>query len=121
MVVLILWSAGTLAYPAAWALFGLFTAGGLLIIRWLSKHSSSLLRERLASPVQRAQEPWDRIWLSLFILAFCGWTTFIAWDAARTGFVAVPACLQVAGGLGIALYMLGAWWTFARTPSQHPW
>jgi len=98
---LILWPAGTLAYPGAWAFIGLFTIGGLAMILWLSKHSPSLLRERMASPVQRAQEPWDRIWLSLFVLLFCGWMAFMGWDAARTGFTAVPPWVQVLGGLAI--------------------
>jgi len=43
----------------------------------LSKHSPSLLRERMASPVQRDQKPWDRVWLSLFVLASAaGWRSW---------------------------------------------
>ena len=80
MAVLILWPAGTLAYPGAWAFIGLFALGGSVMILWLSKHSPSLLRERMASPMQRDQKPWDRIWLALFVLGFCGWTGFMGWD-----------------------------------------
>lgn len=54
MAAVILWPAGTLAFPAAWVLIGLFALGGLASVLWLSKHSPSLLRERMASPVQRA-------------------------------------------------------------------
>ncbi len=74
----------------------------------------------MAAPVQRDQKPWDRIWLSLFVLAFCAWMAFMGWDAARTGFAAVPAWLQALGGLAIVLYMLGAWWTFRENAFAAP-
>jgi protein-S-isoprenylcysteine O-methyltransferase Ste14 len=120
MAVLILWPAGTLAYPAAWAFIGLFAMGGLAMILWLSKHSPSLLRERMASPVQRDQKPWDRIWLSLFGLIFCTWMAFMGWDAARTGFTAVPAWVQVFGGLAIVVNNIGTWWTFRENAFAAP-
>ena len=120
MAVLILWPAGTLAYPGAWAFIGLFALGGLVMILWLSKHSPSLLRERMASPMQRDQKPWDRIWLALFVLGFCGWMAFMGWDAARTGLTAVPPWLQTLGGVSVALYMLGAWWAFRENAFAAP-
>ena len=61
MGVLILWPAGTLAYPGAWVLLALFVVGGVAMVLWLSKRSPSLLRERMASPLQREQKPWDRV------------------------------------------------------------
>src|SRR5215813_11533861 len=81
---LILWPAGTLAYPGAWVFIALFALGGFAITLWLSKHSPSLLRERMSSPVQRAQKPWDRVFLVLFMAGFMGWMAFMGWDAART-------------------------------------
>jgi protein-S-isoprenylcysteine O-methyltransferase Ste14 len=120
MAALILWPAGTLAYPGAWALIVLFTLGGLVMMLWLSRHSPSLLRERMGSPLQRDQKPWDRAWLTLFIVGFCGWIVFMGWDAARSGFTAVPPWLQALGGLGVVIYMLGAWWTFRENAFAAP-
>ena len=120
MAALILWPAGTPAYPGAWAFIALFALGGLAITFWLSKHSPNLLRERMASPVQRDQKPWDRVFLVLFILAFCGWIAFMGWDAARTGFTAMPPWLQALGGLGMTMYMLGTWWTFRENAFAAP-
>jgi protein-S-isoprenylcysteine O-methyltransferase Ste14 len=117
---LIFWPAGTLAYPGAWAFLGLFSAGGVAMILWLSKHSPSLLRERMASPVQRAQKPWDRVFLMLFIFAFFAWIAVMGWDAARTGFRAVPVWLQVAGGFGVAFNILGTWRTFRANAFAAP-
>src|SRR5258707_9927685 len=102
IAVLILWPAGTLAYPGAWAWIGLFTVGSLAMMLWMSKHSPSLLRERMASPVQRDQEPWDRVWLVLFILGYCAWMAFMGWDAARTGFAAVRPLVRLGGGRWVA-------------------
>src|SRR5262249_44933695 len=99
MAALILVPAGTLAYPGAWGFIGLFAAGGAATTLWLSKHSPSLLRERMASPLQRAQKPWDRVFLTLFMAAFFGWLVFMGWDAARSGFAAVPPVVQALGGL----------------------
>lgn len=120
MAALILVPAGTLAYPGAWAFLALFTLGGCGTILWLAKHSPSLLRERMSSPVQRSQKPWDRVFLSLFIVGFFGWMGFMGWDAARTGFTAVPPWAQGLGGLGVVLYMLGGWWTFRENAFAAP-
>lgn len=120
MAALMLWPAGTLAYPAAWVFIVLFTAGGVAMIIWLSNYSPSLLRERMGSPWQRSQEPWDRVWLTLFMLAFCAWMAFMSWDAARTGFAAVPPWLQVLGGLAIVLNMAGTMWTFRANAFAAP-
>jgi protein-S-isoprenylcysteine O-methyltransferase Ste14 len=120
MAALTLWPAGTLAYPGAWVFLALFALGGLAMTFWLSKHSPSLLRERMAPPIQRAQKPWDRVFLTLFILGFCGWMAFMGWDAARTGFTAVPPWLQALGALAIVIDMAGTWWTFRENAFAAP-
>jgi len=120
MAALIFWPAGTFAYPGAWAFIVLFLGGGLAMVWWLAKYSPSLLRERMGSPIQHDQKPWDRIWLSLFILGFCLWMAFMSWDAARTGFIAMPLGLQVLGGIAIAAYTFGAWWTFRENSFAAP-
>jgi protein-S-isoprenylcysteine O-methyltransferase Ste14 len=120
MAILVLWPAGTLAYPGAWAFIALFAVGSLAITFWLFKYSPSLLRERMRSPIQRDQKRWDRVFLMFILVGFCGWIAFMGWDAARTGFTAVPPWLQVLGGLGMALYMLGGWWTFRENAFAAP-
>ncbi|MGO4835010.1 isoprenylcysteine carboxylmethyltransferase family protein, partial [Rhizobiaceae sp. 2RAB30] len=75
---------------------------------------------RMASPIQKGQERWDQVWLSLFILLFCAWLTFMSWDAARTGFRSIPGWLQVVGGLGTLAYYLGAAWTFRENAFAAP-
>jgi protein-S-isoprenylcysteine O-methyltransferase Ste14 len=120
MAVLILAPAGTLAYPGGWAFIGLLAVGGLGMVLWLARHSPSLLRERMASPLQRDQKPWDRLWLSGFVLAFFAWLAFMSWDASRAGFAAVPAWLQAVGGLLILVDTAGTWWTFRENAFAAP-
>jgi protein-S-isoprenylcysteine O-methyltransferase Ste14 len=120
MAALILWPAGTVAYPAGWVLIGLFVVSGLVTILWLSKHSPSLLRERMSSPLQRDQKPWDRVWLSLFVVGFFAWIAFMSWDAARTGFTAVPVWVQALGVVAIVINSIGTWWTFRENAFAAP-
>ncbi len=109
---LILWPAGTLNYPGAWAFITLFAGGGCTISIWMFRHSPDLLRERMTWPLRREQKPWDRIFLLFFIAGFFAWLSFMGWDAARTGFAAVPPWLQVVGGACLVFHGLVAWWTF---------
>jgi protein-S-isoprenylcysteine O-methyltransferase Ste14 len=120
MAALVLWPAGTLAYPGGWAFIGEFAVGGVLMTLWLVKRNPRLLRERMRLPIQREQKPWDRAWVMFFIIGFLAWTIFMAWDAARTGFSAVPAWLQAIGGLCVMLHVLGTWWTFRENTFAAP-
>ena len=118
--VLIFWPAGTLDYPGAWVLLALYAFGGLAMILWLSKHDPRLLRERMAAPWQREQKSWDRAWLTLFVLCFLAWTAFMGFDAARTGFTAIPIWLQVLGVVAILVNAAGTWWTFRENSFAAP-
>jgi protein-S-isoprenylcysteine O-methyltransferase Ste14 len=120
MGALVLGPAGTLAYPGGWAFIGLFGVGGLAITVWLARHSPRLLRERMSSPIQREQKPWDRVFLLVLMLGWCGWMALMGWDAARNGFSAVPAWLQVVGGICVVLYGLGVWLTFRENAFAAP-
>lgn len=120
MAALILWPAGTLAYPGGWALIAVFTLGSVVAIAWLARTDPALLRERMAAPVQRGQPLWDRIWLNGFMVFFCGWLAFMAWDAAQSGFAAVPAWAQVLGLASILAYGPGVWWTFRENSFAAP-
>ena len=120
MGALVLWPAGTLAYPGGWVFIALFAIGGVAITVWLKKHNPRLLRERMSSPVQREQKPWDRVFIAILIPGFLGWLAFMGWDAGRTHFSAVPSWLQALGGLGMIMYMAGTWWTFRENTFAAP-
>jgi protein-S-isoprenylcysteine O-methyltransferase Ste14 len=120
MAIVLLWPAGTLAYPGGWAFIVLFGAAGSAISFWLYRHNPRLLRERMASPIQREQKPWDRAFLSAFILAFFGWMAFMARDASRSKFTAVPVWLQVVGGVAVGVGFFGGWLAFRENTFATP-
>jgi protein-S-isoprenylcysteine O-methyltransferase Ste14 len=120
MAVMLLWPAGTLAYPGGWAFVILFAVAAFVISFWLYRHNPRLLRERMASPIQRQQKPWDRVFLSTFIVGFFGWMAFMARDAARANFAAVAVWLQVVGGVGVLFGFLGGWLAFRENTFAAP-
>ena len=109
MAIVLLWPAGTLAYPGGWAFIVLFFAAGSAILLWLYRFNPRLLRERMSGPIQREQKPWDRAFLSAFIPGFFGWMALMAWDASRANFAAVAVWLQMVGGLAVGLRFFGGW------------
>jgi len=120
MAVVLLWPAGTLAYPGAWAFIVLFLIFGFAISFWLYWHNPRLLRERMAAPIQRDQKPWDRLFLSTFIVGFFVWMAFMGRDASRTNFTAVPVWLQAIGGIAVCIGFLGGWLTFRENTFAAP-
>src|SRR5262249_22816507 len=66
----VFWPAGTFAYPGGWAFEAVMLVGGIWISLWLYQHDPALLKKRLASPLQKGQKPWDRLFLSGFMLLF---------------------------------------------------
>ncbi|GGF48565.1 isoprenylcysteine carboxyl methyltransferase [Azorhizobium oxalatiphilum] len=117
---LILWPAGTLHYPGAWAFMALFLFGGGAILFWLGRYSPGLLRERMRSPIQREQKGWDKVFLTVLMAGFLLWLPLMGWEARRSGFHALPAAVEVLGGVLMALYMAGVWWTFRANAFAAP-
>ena len=56
--------AGTVLWPAGWVFLVIFFGLGLSLVLWLARDDPELLAERLASPLQRGQPLWDKVfWL----------------------------------------------------------
>jgi protein-S-isoprenylcysteine O-methyltransferase Ste14 len=83
---------------------------------WLAKADPGLLAERMASPVQKNQKPWDRLFLALIAVIYFGWLVLMAIDARRFAWSHVPLWAQVVGGLLIVASFAGIAWVF-RTNS----
>jgi len=96
-------SAGTLSWPPAWAFLGVFFVAACLITRMLARHNPALLRERMSWPVRRAQLPWDRIVMIVFMVLFPGWLALMGLDAVRFDWSDMPVWLQITGGIGVAM------------------
>ncbi len=75
--------AGTIWWPQAWVLLVELVASGLVISGWLYVHDPALLAQRMASPVQRQQPAWDRIFMICVLVFFHAWLAVMGLDAVR--------------------------------------
>jgi protein-S-isoprenylcysteine O-methyltransferase Ste14 len=109
-------AAATLDWPTGWAFLALFAAASLAISLWLAAIDPGLLAERMKSPVQKEQKPWDRVFLLGVAVGYFAWLALMAWDARRMALSHMPLWAQVAGGALIVLSYMGIAWVF-RTNS----
>lgn len=114
--VLLFGPAGTLAWPAAWAVLILFFAPVLLITRALARDDPALLEERMKPLIQKGQPLWDKLIMASFVLLSFGWLILMGLDAGRSRWSAMPVGLQWLGAAGILISM----WIWSRTHQANP-
>lgn len=100
-------AAGTWRWPSGWTFLALFAVLTLAVSLWLAKADPGLLEERMKSPVQRDQKPWDRVFLALLAVVYLGWLALIGLDARRMGWSHVPVAVQIAGAILIVVSFAG--------------
>ncbi len=96
-------SAGTFDWPAAWIYLAIMLALSLFTGLLLAWHDPALLKERLSAPIQKDQPTADKVLLSVLLLFLFGAFAFMALDAARFKWSAVPPWVQAAGALLLVL------------------
>ena len=106
MGILLFLAAGTFAWPSAWAYLVLMVALSFTLGVDLARHDPGLLRERMGSPVQRAQPAADKMLLAALLLFIFAWLVLMGLDAKRFAWSSVPAVLQMLGAL-ILLWSIG--------------
>jgi protein-S-isoprenylcysteine O-methyltransferase Ste14 len=116
MAALLFVPAGTVWWPQAWVFLVELAVTGLLISGWLYVHDPALLAQRMASPVQREQPAWDRIFMICVLLFFCAWLAVMGLDAVRFRASHVPVRAQ---GVGAALILVSQYvfWLVFRANS----
>jgi protein-S-isoprenylcysteine O-methyltransferase Ste14 len=107
---------GTWRWPSAWAFLALFLAASLALSLWLAAVDPALLAERMKSPVQKDQKPWDRVFLLLIMVVYLSWLAVMALDAKRFSWSHAPLWIQVLGAALILASYAGIAWVF-RTNS----
>jgi protein-S-isoprenylcysteine O-methyltransferase Ste14 len=113
-------SAGTWAWPGAWAFLITMAVSSLGLGLWLARYDRALLAARLGSPIARAQSPWDRLFMLGAGVAFCAWMAFIGWRWRDAHESDIPAWLQVAGFILVAACMALALLTFRANSFAAP-
>jgi protein-S-isoprenylcysteine O-methyltransferase Ste14 len=99
-------AAGTADWPGAWIFLAEMIVISLVGGLWLARHDPGLIRERLASPIQKDQPTADKILLPVILLAMVAALVLMALDAVRFGWSSAPPPVQAVGEL---ILLLSIW------------
>ncbi len=116
---LLLLVAGTWRWPQAYAFVIVMAGSGLVLALWLARHDPALLAERMRGPIQRGQEPRDKIFMGVLFVGWHAWLVFMALDA-RLHLSHVPVWGQALGALLILAAMYAFYLTFRENSFAAP-
>ncbi|MGH8138488.1 MAG: hypothetical protein ACREVV_09875 [Steroidobacteraceae bacterium] len=103
-------AAGTTDYPGGWLYLGLMVALSVVFGTIMVRVDPGLLRERLKPPVQKGQPLADKLILIPILLLIVGGMGFMAADAARWHWSAMPSSVRWTGcGLLLAALLFIYW------------
>ncbi|MGO8865661.1 MAG: methyltransferase family protein [Alphaproteobacteria bacterium] len=120
MATLLFVPAGTLNWPGAWIFMAEFVVGGLAVTLWLAWRDPGLLKERMGGPFQKGQAFWDKVFMTLIIVIWCGWLVLMALDAKRWSLSHMPGALNDAGAVLIPIGFFIVWLTFRENSFAAP-
>jgi protein-S-isoprenylcysteine O-methyltransferase Ste14 len=120
MAALMFLPAGTIWWPQAWVYLAEMAVTGVLITAWLYVHDPALLAQRIASPVQREQAAWDRIFMICMLAFFVAWMVIIGLDAVRFRASHVPVWAQAVGAVAILISQYVFWLVFRANSFAAP-
>ena len=116
MGAIIFGAAGTIDYAGGWLYLGEMIAISVVFGSYTAKVDPGLLRERLKPPIQKDQPLADKLILIPLLLLLFGSMGFMAADAARWRWSAVPPPVQWAGCALLLAVILFMYWVM-RTNS----
>ena len=103
-------AAGTIDYAGGWLYLGEMIAVSVVLGLYFARVDPGLLRERLKPPVQKDQPFADKLILIPIVILIFGGMGFMAADAARWRWSAMPPSVQGAGsGLLLATMAFMVW------------
>jgi protein-S-isoprenylcysteine O-methyltransferase Ste14 len=110
MGAIIFGAAGTIDYTGGWLYLGEMVALSIVFGTIMMRVDPGLLRERLKPPVQKDQPLADKLIIIPVLLLIFGGMGFMAADAARWRWSAMPSSVQWAGcGLLLAALLFIYW------------
>ncbi len=115
MAALLFGSAGTLAWPEAWAFLAIFDGCGAAIGLWLRRTDPALLAERMKSPFSADQRSSDRAVMGAIVFLFCAWLVLCGLDR-RLRWSDLPIWVEIIGAVIVCVAFYG-WVGVLRTNS----
>jgi protein-S-isoprenylcysteine O-methyltransferase Ste14 len=102
LAVVLFATAGTLRWPAAWAVLLLWTGWTVLATVWLARNDPALLKERLNTRlIQEGQKEWDKVVSVIFVALSVPMIALPGLDAVRNRWTQAPPVLEAAGFIGL--------------------
>lgn len=117
---LLLFPAGTVDWPAAWVFLAELGIAAVGTGLWLARSDLALLKERMASPVQKEQKSWDRLLMGLVMLLWTGWYVLMGFDIRIHGTGQFPVWVQIVGALALPVSVLTVALTFRENSYAAP-
>jgi len=109
--------AGTLAWPAGWAFLIVFALCSQAMGLWLLRTDPELLERRMASPLDQAQTPRDRLIVTAILVVVALWVAFMGLDGGRLQLSPTPFWAKA---LGVALIIAAFWgWTLVMAANRY--
>ena len=110
MGAIIFGAAGTIDYFGGWLYLGVMIVAAIVFGTHMARVDPGLLRERMKPPVQKDQPLADKLIVGPVLLLLFGGMGFMAADAARWRWSAMPLFVQwAAGGLLVAALLFMHW------------
>jgi protein-S-isoprenylcysteine O-methyltransferase Ste14 len=116
MGAIIFGAAGTMSYAGGWLYLGEMIAISIVFGVHMARVDPGLLKERLKPPVQKDQPLADKLVLIPILMFMFGAMGFMAADAARWHWSAMPSAVQWAGCALLLAALLFMYWVM-RTNS----
>lgn len=110
MALIIFGAAGTINYTGGWLYLGAMAAISVVFGAYVVRVDPGLLRERLKPPIQKDQPLADKLVIIPILLLVFAAMGFMAADAARWRWSAMPPSAQWAGcGVLLAAFLFMSW------------
>lgn len=116
MGAIIFGAAGTVDYVGGWLYLGQMIAVSVVLALYMVRVDPGLLQERLKPPIQKGQPLADKLILIPLLILMFGGMGFMAADAARWRWSAMPPSVQWAGCALLLAAIFFMFWTM-RTNS----
>jgi len=113
-------AAGTTDYAGGWLYLGEMIVISVILGCHVARTDPGLLRERLKPPIQKDQPLADKLIVIPILLLLFGGMAFMAADAARWRWSAIPPAVQYAGCLLLLATMSFMYWTMRTNTFAAP-
>jgi len=95
--------AGSLDWPEAWLVLGVYIGLSLSAFAWMNRHDPDLLQERISAASKKDAKSWDNLIMLVYSILMLVLIAVSALDRVRCGWSRIPLVVKAASGLLMAI------------------